>query len=449
MLNISEKKIGKLYDWSQFSALRHVEAKKTKRAMIRMMKWSFFLLIVVALMPWTQNVRTTGTVTTVFPEQRPQTVHSVIAGRVEVWSVREGQQVKKGDTLVVISEIKDDYMDDQLLERTKNQLELKRNVVDVYGDKEAAQGRQLEAMREQQTLKLEQAKIKAQQGKLKVQNDSIALRAAIVDLKTAELRYDRMDSLYQKGLKSLLDLESRNLTLQKAKAAETEARNNWFNSQNEYLRLRIDLSTIRAEYETYYAKVLSEKLTTGSERLDAAGTVNKMENLYSNYESRSGYYVITAPQDGYITKTFINGIGETIKEGQAVMSIMPKNYDLAIEIYVNPIDLPLMYVGKQVRIQFDGWPAVVFSGWPDASYGTYNGTIYAIDQFIGENGKYRLLVKPDPKSHKWPKALRFGGGVKAMILLQDVPIWYEMWRQVNGFPPEFYQPKKTANDAKK
>ncbi len=449
MLNISKTKIGDQYNWNQFSALKHVESKRTRRAMIRVMKWSFFLLLIVALMPWTQNVRTTGTVTTILPEQRPQTVHSVIAGRVENWSVREGQQVKKGDTLLVISEIKDDYMDERLLERTKNQLELKKDVVNVYSDKEAAQGRQLEALQQQQVLKLEQANIKWQQAKLKVQNDSIKLSAAIVDLNTAQQRYNRMDSLYQKGLKSLMDLESRNLTLQKAKAMETEARNNYYNSQNEFLRLRIDLATIRAEYETYYAKTLSEKLTTGSNRLDAASLVNKMENMYSNYESRSGYHVITAPQNGYITKTFITGIGETIKEGQAVLSIMPDVYDLAIEIYVDPIDLPLMHVGEHVRVQFDGWPAVVFSGWPNASYGTYGGTIYAIDQYIGENGKFRLLVKPDAKDRAWPKALRFGGGVKAMILLNDVPIWYELWRQVNGFPPEYYQPKKSTNEKKK
>jgi len=449
MLNISNKKINDLYDWGQFSALRRVEGKVTGRAMIRMVKWSFFLLFVVALLPWTQNVRTSGSVTTILPEQRPQTVHSIIAGRIEVWSVREGQQVKKGDTLLVISEIKDAYMDDQLLERTKSQLELKRDVVQVYGDKEEAQGRQLEALKEQQGLKLEQAKIKSQQARLKVQNDSIKLTAAIIDLKTAQARYNRMDSLYERGLKSLLDLESRNLTLQKAKATETEARNDWANSQNEYLRLRIDLSTIRAEYETYYAKILSEKLTTGSNRLDAAGTVNKMENIYSNYQSRSGYHVITAPQSGYVTKTFITGIGETIKEGQAVLSIMPDEYDLAIEIYVDPIDLPLMHIGEHVRIQFDGWPAVVFSGWPEASYGTYGGTVYAIDQYIGENGKYRLLVKPDDKDRSWPRALRFGSGVSAMILLDDVPIWYELWRQVNGFPPEYYTLLNAKEDAKK
>lgn len=451
MLNISENKIQDRMNWNVFSTLNYVESKQTKRLMIRMLKWTFFSIFVIMLLPWTQNVSTTGVVTTVLPEHRPQTIHTIIAGRVDQWLVFEGQRVDKGDTLMVISEIKDAYMDDRLLERTKNQINLKKGVVDAYSQKEDAQQAQLEALRDQQKLKLDQARIKMQQTKLKVQNDSIKLEAAIVDLATAEYQYERMDSLYQRKVKSLTDLEKRRLKYQMSLAKETEARNNWFNSQNEFIRLLVDIATIRAEYDTYQAKILSEKFTTASNRLDSEGSINKMENQYSNYRKRTGYYYILAPQSGYVTKTFVTGIGETIKEGQPVISIMPDEYELAAEIYIDPIDLPLMHVGEHVRIQFDGWPAIVFSGWPDASYGTYGGEIYAIDQYIGENGKYRMLIKPDERDVPWPKALRFGAGLKAMILLNDVPIWYELWRQVNGFPPEYYKSKtdKQTGDAVK
>jgi len=452
MLNISENKIEDRMNWNVFSTLNYVESKKTKRLLIRMLKWTFFTIFVIMLLPWTQNVGTTGFVSTVLPEHRPQTIHSIIAGRVDQWLVFEGQRVEKGDTLMVISEIKDAYMDDRLLERTKNQINLKKGEVDAYQMKEQAQQEQLEALRDQQKLKLDQARIKLQQATLKVQNDSIKLQAAIIDLETAEFRYARMDSLYRKELRSLMDLESRRLKFQEALAKETEARNNWYNSQNELIRLRVDIATIRAEYDTYQAKIMSEKLTTASSRLSSEGTVNKMENQYANYKKRSGYYYIVAPQSGYVTKTFVTGIGETVKEGQPVISIMPDEYELAAEIYINPIDLPLMHVGEHVRIQFDGWPAIIFSGWPEASYGTYGGEIYAIDQYIGPNGKYRLLIKPDENDVPWPSALRYGSGLKAMILLNDVPIWYELWRQVNGFPPEYYTPqggdKAKADDGK-
>lgn len=451
MLNISENKIQDRMNWNVFSTLNYVESKTTKRLMIRMLKWTFFTVFVVMLLPWTQNVSTTGVVTTVLPEHRPQTIQSVIAGRVDQWLVFEGQKVEKGDTLLVISEIKDAYFDDRLLERTKNQINLKKDVVVAYAQKEDAQQAQLEASRDQQKFKLDQAKIKLQQAKLKVKNDSIKLVAAEVDLKTANDQYVRMDSMYNLGYKPLKDLETRRLKYQSSLAKETEARNNWYNSQNELIRLRVDIATIRAEYDTYQAKILSEKFTTTSNRLDSEGSINKMQVQYSSYKKRTGYYYILAPQSGYVTKTFVTGIGETIKEGQAVISIMPDEYELAAEIYIDPIDLPLMHVGEHVRIQFDGWPAIVFSGWPDASYGTYGGEIYAIDQYIGDNGKYRMLIKPDERDVSWPKALRYGAGLRAMILLNDVPIWYELWRQVNGFPPEYYKPKtdKQTGDAVK
>jgi hypothetical protein len=145
----------------------------------------------------------------------------------------------------------------------------------------------------------------------------------------------------------------------------------------------------------------------------------------------------------------VQGIGETVKEGASLLSFMPEKYEFAVEIYVDPIDLPLVNKGEHVRLQFDGWPAIVFSGWPGASYGTYGGEVYAIDQFISENGKYRVLVKPDEKDHPWPSELRVGGGTKAMLLLNDVPIYYELWRQMNGFPPEFYKPVNTSKKADK
>jgi hypothetical protein len=116
---------------------------------------------------------------------------------------------------------------------------------------------------------------------------------------------------------------------------------------------------------------------------------------------------------------------------------MPYYIDLAVEMYVEPIDLPLMAVGESVRFTFDGWPAIVFSGWPGASHGTYGGTVRAIDNFISPNGKYRIVVVPDQKE-QWPSGLRVGTGANGFALLRDVPIGYELWRQFNGFPPDFY-----------
>ena len=178
--------------------------------------------------------------------------------------------------------------------------------------------------------------------------------------------------------------------------------------------------------------------------------VTKLQTQSANYSIRNGMYIITAPQDGVVTKVIQSGIGETVKQGEEILTIMPKVYDLAVEMYILPMDLPLIHQGQKVRLQFDGWPAIVFSGWPNTSHGTYGGEVFAIDNFAQEDGTFRVLISPDTSDYTWPKALRVGGGTNSMILLKDVPIWYELWRIINGFPPDFYKKSDVkANKEKK
>jgi hypothetical protein len=129
---------------------------------------------------------------------------------------------------------------------------------------------------------------------------------------------------------------------------------------------------------------------------------------------------------------------------------MPINIDIAVETFVEPLDLPLMHKGENVQIQFDGWPAIVFSGWPNTSFGTFTGEVVAIENFISPNGKYRVLIAPAKGTPEWPEALRAGAGAETFALLEDVPVWYEIWRQLNGFPPNYYQPNgNTASKGSK
>mgnify|MGYP000110475086 FL=1 len=440
MLNISNNSVASRIDIKAHKVLRAVESKKSGKIIQRIIIWSMIIILIILILPWTQNVRTSGSLTTLNPDQRPQEIQSIISGRIDEWRVKEGDLVKKGDTIAIISEIKDAYFDVDLLKRTQNQLDLKKRSVDSYAGKLEAQNSQLEALIDIRNFESNKIKVKVRQLRLKIQNDSIAFEAAKLDQSIAQYQYERMDSLHRKGLKSLADLEGRRTKAQQAASKELAAYNQWESDKNELLNLQIELNNINAKFESDYSKILSDKFSTETNKFETETTINKLENQYSNYQVRQGYYVIKAPQDGYVTKVMVQGIGETVKEGAPILSFMPKTYDLAVAIYVDPIDMPLMNIGEHVRLQFDGWPAIVFSGWPGASYGTYGGEIYGMDQFISPNGKYRVLVKPDHTSdHKWPKDLRVGGGTKAMILLNDVPVYYELWRKINGFPPEFYE----------
>ncbi len=423
----------------KYTSFSKIEIVSAQRSFRNWLLFFFGLLLILLFVPWTQNIQTSGKVTTLYPSQRPQTIHSTIAGRVEKWYVNEGQLVKKGDTILHLTETKTDYFDPNLLVRTDEQVDAKSSAVESYKGKYAALEGQIEATKSELKFKKEQLTNKILQEGQKIIALENELIATEIETQVADKQYIRTKELEQKGIKSLTDLEDKRVKLQSMQAKLVAAQNKVSIAKNELENAKIQLSTIQNEYIGKIAKSESEKFSTLSDRFEAEGSVSKLKNQYENYAKRSSFYYITAPQDCYVTKALTAGLGETVKEGEAVVSILPSDYQLAVELFVEPIDLPLLSVGNEFRFIFDGWPAFIFSGWPNQSFGTYSGTVFAIDNNISENGKYRVLVQANKDKPKWPTALRAGGGAKGISLLNDVPIWYELWRSLNGFPPDFYK----------
>ena len=349
--------------------------------------------------------------------------------------------VEKGDTIAFLSEIKSEYFDPQLVARTENQVKAKQAAVGSYNQKVQALENQIQAMRDELKFKKSQIQNKIRQTELKLESQRATVDQAIIDAEIASFQLKRTDTLFQKGIKSLTDFEAKRLKLQKVNAKLIAAKNKLAENENEVNIARLNINTIENEYANKIAKAESDKFSTLSNLYDAEGSVNKLENQKENYARRSGFYYITAPQRCFINEALKPGIGETIKEGEAIVNITPADFELAVELFVRPMDLPLVKRDQEVRFLFDGWPAVVFSGWPELSFGTYHGHVVAIDNNISENGKYRILVGSH-NDKDWPGALRVGSGAKGIALLNDVPVWYELWRQLNGFPPDFYEQEK-------
>lgn len=423
-------------DLSSFGKLR--ESFWTRKGMGRMM-WALLIIILVFLfLPWTQNINSYGKVTTLLPDQRPQEVQTVIGGRLAQWKVREGDTVRKGDTIVLITEVKDAYLDPGLLDQTERQVKSKEQSLEGYSSKVNAISKQITNLESIQDLKYRQAVNKVSQEKMKLNADLAELQAARTDLAIARTRYSRDSLLFVQGLKSPLDLESRKLKLQETIAKVNAMENKYDITKAALANAEFDLRNVVNEYGEKLAKAESERFSAVSGQMETEAEISKMRNTLSNYKIRSGFYVVTAPQDGIITRALTAGIGETVKEGDAICSIMPLNYRLAVELFLDPMDLPLIRKGSKVRFLFDGWPALVFSGWPAMTYGTFPGAVVAIDPFPGKDGKYRVLVAPQANAKAWPTLLRVGSGARGIALLGRVPVWYEIWRQLNGFPPDFY-----------
>lgn len=361
------------------------------------------------------------------------------------WFVKEGDYVKAGDTLVQLFEVKVDYLDPNLLQRTQEQLSGKQLSVEYYKNKVGVVDQQILAINNGLQLKLNQLKNKLNQLQLKVQADSAESAAANNDLNIAYVQYNRQKSMYDSGLVSLTQLEIRNQQYQNAMAKKISAENKLANSKNDLTITRIEMNSQEQENAEKVAKAQGEQFQSLSQIASGQADIAKLENQYASYNIRNGMYSVIATQSGQVVKAQKAGIGEFVKDGDMIAEIVPDKVQYAVELFVQPVDLPLLVTGQKVRFMFDGFPAIVFSGWPKASSGTFGGRIAAIESNVSLNGKFRVLVNEDPADKPWPKQLRIGTGAHGIALLKDVPVWYELWRNVNGFPPDYYKPETQMN----
>ena len=440
MLNISKNRVNdKVLGHYEIHSLDTLHSPKTGRAMVWWLRGLLMALIVVMFLPWQQNITGKGAITALNPEDRPQNVQNAVAGQIREWRTHEGDFVKKGDTLLIISEVKDDYFDPQILVRTQEQVTAKKQGIVAYKSKISALSQQLSALRNGLGFSLDKAKNKLRQARMKVRSDSADAVAARRNLQVAQDRIQRAEAMYKEGVISLTDLESRRLKLQEDNAKIVSAEQKLLISKNEFINARIELSSVNAEYQKDIAKAESDRSSGLSSLAEGEGELSKLQNKFENIRLRQNQYVVRSPQDGYVVKALKAGIGETIKEGESVVTLQPNQPDLAIELYIEAMDLPLISKDHPVRLEFDGWPALQFSGWPGVSVGTFGGQVATIDRVTSKAGMYRILVKPDKNEHAWPEQVRIGSGVQGLVMLNDVPVWWEIWRQLNGFPPNYLE----------
>jgi membrane fusion protein, adhesin transport system len=366
----------------------------------------------LVFVPWQQNITGYGRITSFVPGVRPQTIDAQITGRVIRWYVNEGVAVKAGDTIAILQDLNVSFMDSDFMEKVQRIRERTINAQDLA----------IQTSR-QRTIQARQRQLAA----------SASLDNAKIELRTALTRYRRSEDLAKEGLAATRDVETATLNLQKAQA--------------DSIRSETALENARRDIEAAQA---DENRTI--QQADAVAA--EVDLRMANARLRGGASVITAPINGIIARIAEVGTGQTVKEGEMLASIVPSagSKDQAVEAFISSRDAAIVEAGRPVRLQFSGFPAFVFNpGWQNFTINTFGGRVAVVDAVDDGNGYYRVLVIPDSTQlqGKWPstKYLRQGTPANAWILLNEVPIGFEIWRQVNGFPPVLpYTPKK--NDSK-
>jgi multidrug efflux pump subunit AcrA (membrane-fusion protein) len=401
------------------------------------------ILLGILFLPWTQNIRSKGQITSLYQEQKPQKIYSPIAGKISRWWVKEGDFVEQGDTLAKISEIKAEYLDPKLILRTQEQLDAKKGTVEFYEQKVKATEDQIANLRSSKSLKQDQLTNKITQLQQKITGERSELEAANNEYNLVRDQFERNSKMYKEGLISQTQFQQRNAAMQNSLAKKTIAENKVNQTLQEIQNTKIELRGVDQEYSEKMNKAEGEKFQSLGMIETGKGDIAKLENQVSSYTIRDGMYYILAPQSGQVINAKKAGIGELLKDGEELLTVVPQNTNYAVEMYVRPVDLPLVSPGQEVRFIFDGFPAIIFAGgWPDQSFGTFPGKIRAVENNIDEKGMFRVIVVEDPKDKKWPKQIKMGAGAQGIALLNDVPLWYELWRNINGFPADFYTVKK-------
>lgn len=433
----------------EVKALNQVYESNRKRYVARWVYIMLGLLVIFMFLPWTQNIRSTGYVTTVDQEDRPQSVVSQIPGKIMQWYVREGDYVKAGDTLIRLGEVKDEYLDPQLVDRTQTQIDENSRKANFYTDKIGTIDQQIANLQQQLDLKLKSLSNKRTQVERKIDAKKVEIEAAKVDLKQGSDQLERAKVMLEKEAISKFDYERRNASYIKAMSALTDKQNELDNLKQDIILNTLEVNNTRQEYAEKIAKLQGEQFSISSNVAEAKEKIAVLSNKKQSIIRRADYYYLLSPQSGQVIKAKKAGLNEIVKEGEAIAEIVPQNIRYAVELFISPMDLPLVDTGQKVRFIFDGFPAIVFSGWPRASTGTFGGKILAVESNRSINGKFRVLVAEDKNERPWPKSLKLGNGATAFALLNDVPIWYELWRNINGFPADFYKQDGQKNESTK
>ncbi|MEZ5963518.1 MAG: HlyD family efflux transporter periplasmic adaptor subunit [Planctomycetota bacterium] len=399
---------------------------------IRRSAWVLLVLLVVGLLsallaPWTQNVAGAGQVAAFTPLDRPQSVQAPVKGRVHAVHVTEGQLVAKDELLLELVDIDPEKLSrlQQKLEATRGELQATHAQVETLrnqiGILESARDFAISGARARVDLARE--KLRSAEQKL------IALRAA---QSYAEQEVGRLRPLVPEFVEELRLLKAQ-AELEKASAGVTAGAADVELERAAQQAALADRSRIEEDANARVVEARARQQAADAKAHDLQAKLADIEGDLRQQRAQD----VRAPRPGRVFRLAVTTDGSIVKEGDLLLQIVPVTARPAVELWVRGVDAPLVEPGRRVRLQFEGWPAVQFVGWPAVAVGTFGGEVALVDPTDSGQGRFRLLVVPDTADRPWPSErwLRQGVRAKGWVLLDEVPIWYELWRQLNGFPP--------------
>ena len=462
------------YEEEMFPALRLARVARLVRGLGR---WLLVLLVILTFAmlfaPWQQSIRGEGAVVALDPYERPQAVRAPIKGLIAERGegVAENAYVTEGQLLFVIKDQDPQYLSvlTQQVANSRTELDVARKrlqLAEYVRDNNLASvefaDEQLDAMQSARDELVAAYDRFVDQAENKLAGEISKLDAAKYTQWQLELDYKRKQELAKEGIESQLKAQESEQKFRKAEADVSIAQQNVESARHGVEGKRRERESKRQEWEAKVKKERSllekaqaevEKANVEIQKTKEEITQKKSKLLESERKFRAQQtQEVRAPRDGYVMNLTVFE-DWPVKPGDELCRIVPITENPAVQVWVAGNDAPLIAPGRHVRLQFEGWPAVQFSGWPSVAVGTFGGEVVLVDPTDDNgSGKFRVVVVPDPQDAPWPKHpyLRQGVRANAWILLDQVPLGYEVWRRMNGFPPalDSQQDAKTAKPPK-
>ncbi|EMY71395.1 HlyD family secretion protein [Leptospira vanthielii] len=389
----------------------------------------FFLSVIILLyVPWQQTTMGFGRVVAYAPLDRQQVIDSPISGRVVKWHVHEGTRVKKGDPIIDISD-----NDPNFITRIREEKNALLQRLEAARSREDNIRSRIISLRSSMGSAVNAADSRRMMAKDRVRASEQAVDAAKATLKTANLNLDRQKQLWEKGLTSKRTLELAELEHTNAETGLDRAKATFDAAVKEERALYSDTGKVAQDAE---ASINDAKASLASAQSEVARVLEDLPKLEARLSRQENQEVFT-PRDGTIMRILVNPDTQQIKEGDGVAILVPDSEDKAIELFISGNDIPLVGEGRKVRLQFQGYPVLQISGWPETAVGTFGGIVKLVDITDNGSGNFRVLVIPDREDREWPSSryLRQGVRAKGWIFLNRVSVGYELWRRFNDFPP--------------
>lgn len=434
-----------------------------------------FLLIVtlgvVAFAPWQQSVKGTGSVVAFAPDERQQVIEAPIYGRISQWGegIFENAHVTTGQFICEIEDI-----DPELMQRLKEQQSALEETLKAAGQQLEADLRRVTAnedlspiddqLRSYKSFRT-QIELAANAGVDAAGNKVAAEQQALAEAQAAEFQseadYQRQKQLYTEQIVSQAKFQAAERKYKqaaakvlKAKEYVAQATNDLKSKQREreakIQKAQVDIDYAKGQRLKRLAELEKAKADVAKSRAQVQKLTKELSEMRTKISRQQSQHVV-APMDGYLTQITPNSGTSVLKQGDPLCVIVPDTADRAVQIWLDGNDAPLVEPGRHVRLQFEGWPAVQFAGWPSVAVGTFGGQVVSVDATDNGKGKFRVFVKPDPSDQPWPdqRYLRQGVRTNGWVLLNRVPLWFEVWRSMNGFPPVISQDPPDNDGAKK